>query len=201
MEAITTECQCDLCLSIRGSQKGGGITQKRLKEVLDYNPDTGLFLWIRPGSGRVVGDEAGTYDANGYIKIGIDREYYYAHRLAILYTDGYLPELTVDHKDRIPWHNWRDNLREASMQCQSRNRGMNSRNTTGVKGVTWSERDKRWYAHIAVDGKLSYLGIFDNLLEAVYARFAAEQCLGFQDCDLNSSAKLFINAAVSVGHR
>jgi len=169
------------------------ITQARLKEVLDYNPNTGVFLWVEsPGNGITAGSEAGCLDRKGYIRVRIDGRSCLAHRLAVLYTDGYFPENTVDHKDRVRHHNWRSNLREASQQCQNRNCGMLKRNTSGIKGVFWFAGYGKWRAQIRVDGKHKHLGDYDTLLEAAYTRFAAEQCLGFQDCDLNSSAKKYI---------
>ena len=72
-------------------------------------------------------------------------------------------------------------------------------NTSGIKGVSWDKRAGVWKAYIAIDGDLKHLGHFDDLLDAAYTRYAAEQCLGFQDCDQNSSAKKYINAAVSAG--
>ena len=198
MEIITTECQCDLCLSIRKIQEEETITQDRLKEVLDYNPDTGIFRWIETIGGRaVIGDKAGSRKGKGYVVIRIYNKDYYAHRLAILYTDGYMPENEVDHIDRVRWHNWRSNLREASRQCQLRNCGMNRNNTSGVKGIYWDKNARKWRAKIMVGGKHKNLGLYNSLLGAAYARFAAEQCLGFQDCDINSSARKYINAAVS----
>ena len=171
------------------------ITQDRLKEVVNYDPETGIFVWLNNmASNAPAGSVAGGADSDGYISLRIDGRMYKAHRLAILYTDGYLPENTVDHIDRVPWHNWRDNLREASYQCQMRNCGMRKDNTSGIKGVAFFKRTGRWYAYISVNSKMKYLGNFDNLLDAAYARFAAEQCLGFQDCDINSSALQFINA-------
>jgi len=169
------------------------LTQERLKEVLDYNPETGIFMWIEPKKGRRIGDEAGSPATGGYRRITIDYRSYRAHRLAILYTDGYLPENTVDHIDRIPWHNWRDNLREASYQCQVRNCKMPKNNTSGIKGVSWREKPKKWLASIKVNCRWHHLGEYDSILGAAFARFAAEQCLGFQDCDLNSSAKQYID--------
>ena len=169
------------------------ISQERLKEILHYDPETGIFRWREPVGNRVIaGDRAGCVGGKGYIKIKIDGKYYQAHRLAILYTDGYFPENTVDHKNRIRADNRRVNLREASRQCQARNCGMRNDNTTGVKGVRWHNRDRRWLAHVTVNGQKKHLGSFDDFLEAAYHRYAAEQFLGFPDCDINSSAKQFI---------
>ena len=169
------------------------ITKDQLKELLSYNPETGIFMWMESPSNNIpAGSAAGTPNAKGYIVISIDNRLYLAHRLAILYTDGYLPENTVDHKDRVPWHNWRSNLREATQQCQLRNCGMNSRNTSGVKGISRHRPTGKWRAQIMADGGNKHLGLFDGLLDAAYTRYAAEQCLGFQDCDISSSARRYI---------
>jgi len=176
------------------------ITQERLKEVLDYNPETGVFLWVYAAGNAPAGSEAGCLNADGYILIGIDGRSYLAHRLAVLYTDGYMPENTVDHIDRIPRHNWRLNLREASQQCQMRNRSMNKNNTSGINGVSWYKPAGKWCVKIAVDYQNKHIGYFDNILEAAYARYTAEQCLGFQDCDINSSAKQFIEKRAILNH-
>jgi hypothetical protein len=76
------------------------LTQDRLKEMLRYNPCTGLFYW-RPGRPRPripVGKQAGWLTNDGYIQIGIDKKTYYAHVLAWLYTYGEWPR-TIDHLD------------------------------------------------------------------------------------------------------
>jgi len=69
---------------------------------------------------------------------------------------------------------------------------MNKNNTSGIKGISWYRVAGKWRADIMVDGKQRFLGLFDNPLEAAYIRFAAEQCLGFADCDLHSSARKYI---------
>jgi len=170
------------------------LTKERLREVLDYNPDTGVFTRVKSEYGKRAGDEAGTSDKDGYIRIMIDRRHYMAHRLAVFFTDGYLPEDTVDHIDRVPWHNWRLNLREATQQCQMRNCKMQKNNTSGVKGVAWDNWNAKWKAHVTVGGSARHLGRFNSLIEAAYARYAAEQCLGFEDLDENTSAKRYIRA-------
>ena len=122
--------------------------------------------------------------------IGIGGSAYKAHRLAILYVDGYMPEGTVDHIDRCRDHNWYDNLREASHQIQRRNSSASSTSKSGVKGVCFDICNKRWKAFITVNYHNRHLGLFTTLLEAAYHRYAAEQCLGWED--ENSSAKQFI---------
>jgi len=91
------------------------ITQERLKEVLNYNPETGVFMWMVAPNRRIpINSEAGVLDKEkGYIAIRIDGVKYLAHRLAILYTDGYWPENTVDHGNRVRSDNRRINLTEA----------------------------------------------------------------------------------------
>ena len=69
---------------------------------------------------------------------------------------------------------------------------MRGDNTSGVKGVYWNKDAGKWKARIAVDRQDKHLGYFEDILEAAYHRYAAEQCLGFQDCDIHSSAKQFI---------
>ena len=47
-------------------------------------------------------------------------------------------------------------------------------NTSGVTGVEWVERDKRWRATICFKGKRTYLGVFRDFGDAVAARKKAE---------------------------
>ena len=98
----------------------------------------------------------------------------------------------MDHVDRNRANNKYKNLREATHQCQIRNCKLLRNNVSGIKGVYWSKECSKWIVNIKVKRACSYLGLFEDKLEAAYTRFAAEQCLGFQDCDLNSSAKQFI---------
>jgi len=204
-EILTTECQCALCLEIRRIQGDGlvpdngvMISRDRLKEAFDYDPITGIFRWKNVTNTRIVpGDIAGSVYPNGYIYLQVDGGRYEAHRLVFLYEDGYMPEGQVDHINRKRWDNRRCNLRDASLQGQQRNCGMRRDNMSGVKGVSWFNPTRKWIAYIGLNGKNKHLGYHETLLDAAYARYAAEQCLGFQDCDINSSARKYINAAVS----
>ena len=90
------------------------LTQERLHEVLNYDPDTGIFTWKeRPietfktvGAGntwntRYAGTVAGSKDKDGYIVVRIGGKRYFAHRLAFLYVHGYMPEQEIDHDNQV----------------------------------------------------------------------------------------------------
>jgi len=78
-------------------------------------------------------------------------------------------EMEIDHRDRVRTNNCRHNLREATHQEQTQNQGLREDNTSGCRGVSWSERDQRWLAKI--QGK--HLGSFKVKEEAVACRVAA----------------------------
>jgi len=161
---------------------------ERLKELLNYDPETGIFVWKFSTNKRIkVGDVAGT-DSRGYIRIMIDNKKYLAHRLAWLHYYGYFPEHGLDHKDRIRHHNWIKNLREASQQCNLRNTGNRGDNTSSVKGVFFDKARQKWRALIYLDSGGYHLGSFTDFTEAVAHRLAAEQCLNWSTCDSYSPA-------------
>jgi hypothetical protein len=49
---------------------------------------------------------------------------------------------------------------------QGRNKGMHRNNTSGITGVSWHKRKNKWMAHVTLDGKLKYLGSYDDKEEA-----------------------------------
>jgi len=168
------------------------LTQSKLKELLDYDPETGLFTWKVSRQGVKKGSVAGSDSHDGYIKIKIDGKDYYAHRLAWLYEYGYFPENGLDHEDRIKHHNWIKNLREVSNQCNMRNTGNPSTNTSGVKGIYFANKAQKWRARMKLNGKNSHFGYFEDFTEAVAHRLAAEQCLDWSNCDSSSPAYKYI---------
>lgn len=174
------------------------VTQERLKELLHYDPLTGEFVWLIRTSNRVkVGDIAGT-NSEGYILISVDGRFYRAHILAWLYEYGYLPEYELDHKDRVRHHNWIDNLREVTRQCNTRNTGNRKNNSSGVKGVTWDNKNSRWKAQVMINGKTIYLGNHKGFTEAVCHRLAAEQAEGWEGCDRTSPAYQYVMKEVVI---
>lgn len=165
-----------------------------------YNPWNGLFYWkIKSAFAINIGDIAGTKNKKGYIEISIDYNKRLAHRLAWFYIKGYMPENTIDHKDRIKHHNWWSNLREASIQCQNRNQGNRKDNISGVKGVNWNKSNSKWIVQMSINSKKKFFGYHYDFDEAVCHRLAAEQCINWTGCDSCSPAYKYVTENIQGG--
>lgn len=141
------------------------LTVERLRELLDYDPDTGLFTWrVRTSKCVTVGAIAGCLD-KGYLRIQIDRRLHLAHRLAWLYITGDWPPAQIDHINGIRDDNRIANLRAATRAENMHNRRKPHSNTTsGYLGV--SRYRGKFMAQIKLDGKSKFLGLFDTPEEA-----------------------------------
>lgn len=146
------------------------LTAERLREVLHYDPDTGIFTRKvkvgRHGSGTI----AGTTSKRGYVLIKIDGGVpALAHRLAWLYMTREWPERQVDHWDMDKSNNRWSNLREATHMQNMANRPAQSNNSIGLKGVSRHTQTGRWVSQISVNKKSHFLGIFDCAPAAHFA--------------------------------
>ena len=106
--------------------------------------------------------------------------------------EGYFPEHDIDHINRDRSDNRWCNLRHVSRQCNSRNCGVRTDNTSGVTGVSYYTNRRKWTASVHVLGKHIGLGYFNKKKEAVIARWEAEKKYNFPECDSSSSAFLFL---------
>lgn len=79
-----------------------------------------------------------------------------------------------DHQNRNKLDNRRQNLRPCTYSQNGTNKGLRSNNTSGVTGVYWFARDKKWKSQINIDGKIKSLGTFINKKDAIIARLVAE---------------------------
>jgi len=142
------------------------LTACFIRSILEYNPESGQFIWkIRPRKRTPAGSVAG-FIREGRLLIGIDGRAYRAHRLAFLWMNGVWPKNEVDHKDRNSLNNKWDNLREATRVQNLANRAVRKNSRTGVKGVYFDPRRKKYRASIGHGGKQIFLGHYDSLIAA-----------------------------------
>lgn len=82
----------------------------------------------------------------------------------------------VDHKNRNPSNNMRENLRECTPQENFFNKSKNKRNKTGISGVQKEYRGDKLYYHVTLNknNKKVYSNHFSNFDDAVKARLEAE---------------------------
>ena len=154
------------------------LDAQRLREILHYDADTGLFTWkVMLAHRRKPGSVAGSR-SHGYIDIGIDNRSYRAHHLAWLYVTGEWPSSFIDHRDGNRSNNAFGNLREASNQKNSQNRHWVSKRktTTEYLGVTWHKQRQCWMAQIRTkDGRNLNLGLYDDDYQAHVAYLHAKR--------------------------
>jgi hypothetical protein len=82
--------------------------------------------------------------------------------------------LVIDHINRNPLDNRRENLRIVSIQENTMNQGISKNNKSGVAGVYRHKKNDKWAAQINIKNKRIFLGIFDTLEDARKARKDAE---------------------------
>lgn len=138
------------------------LTAARLRELLHYDPETGVF------TSRVVrnqlrpGQPVGYLNDQSYIWFIVDCRYYKAHRAAWLYMTGEWPKHQIDHINRVKDDNRWANLRDVPAAVNSQNRRHSSK--SGLLGV--SPDGRRWRTQISVGGVDKWLGRFDTPEEA-----------------------------------
>jgi hypothetical protein len=139
------------------------ITKSELKELLNYDKDTGIFTWKKRTSNRLkVGSVAGNNNNSGYIELKVTGIRFLAHRLAWLYEHGELPKL-IDHINGNRSDNRICNLRPASYAENVYNSKIRSDNKSGVRCVSWNNRSNKWEVRIKLNGKLRNFGSYKDL--------------------------------------
>ena len=148
------------------------ITADRARELLHYDPETGVFT-RRVASGKThVGDVTGSKNALGYMMVGVDGSRYLAHRLAWLYTYGEWPKQDIDHIDQDKANNRIANLRDVSRSANNQNRSAALSNSgTGIANVCPVTAGRRPYrVRLKLNGVIVYHKHFYTIEEAIAAR-------------------------------
>ena len=145
-------------------------TQERLKELLEYNPQTGIFTRKITSSNAKKGSIAGGMNSSGYNVISIDSKHYRAHRLAWMYVYGEDPSsFIVDHINRDQLDNRINNLRLVSPLQSSANTGKHSDRISNLPKGVYQQKSGNYQAQIHCRGKRHYLGTFASIEEAAKA--------------------------------
>ena len=145
---------------------------------LFYYKDGILFECETRSRMAVKDAPAGTLRSDGYIGIFVGKRYLFAHRLIWQMFKGPIPVgLFIDHIDNNRANNDILNLRLCTTQENAFNRGKQSNNKSGYKGVCWHKQKAKWVAQIKIDGRNKFLGFFVDPTEAYekYCEVAIER--------------------------
>ena len=134
-----------------------------LNSVLEFR-DGLLYNKITRNS-RAVKDELAGAISGRYRLITLLGKPYSVHRVAYYMVHGNCPDY-LDHINNDRLDNRVDNLRPVTPSQNQWNHGLNKANTSGVKGISWASRYKKWYACLRVNGVNKNLGYFHNLNDA-----------------------------------
>lgn len=156
-----------------------------------YLPETGLL--IEKKTDQIVG----RLMSPGYLRICFLNINEYVHQIAYFMYHGYLPK-QIDHRNRIKTDNRIANLRDATHAENVRNTGNSVVNKSGVKGVTWNRHADRWTVTITHKKKSVHIGLFKNFINAVKARYYAEQKFDYLSSGMKSSAEEYLNNAEKI---
>ncbi len=152
------------------------LTLERLREVLNYDRETGVFTWkIAKASHVQAGARAGTVTKYGYRAISVDGHRALAHRLAWFYMHGVWPVEYIDHKNGNRDDNTERNLREATNSQNVANQDGHKDSSTGLRGIY--KNGNRWAATVMKNRTKYWVGNFETPEEAHAAYLVAAKSL------------------------
>lgn len=173
------------------------LTQEIVKELLDYDPESGILTWKERSSiwfednenktkdqirnwwnSRFANKTASFQRSDKYFQIKIFGIGYKAHRIIWLWMTGDNPE-KVDHENGNCYDNRWINLRNVDHFANAQNAKKRRDNVSGVTGVSFFDQSQKYKASIQVNKKSIYLGLFSDFEEACQVRKNAEIEYGF----------------------
>ena len=154
-----------------------------LRALLSYDADTGEIRWLvkRTQNAKAnVGDLAGGIDDHGYVRITVDGRKIRAHRL-VYWLMGQEPPHEVDHINGNRSDNRWVNLRRADHLMNAKNAAKRRDGNTPATGVGFMKACQKWRVRLNHRGKSIFIGLFDDLDQAMAARLNANRQYGFHE--------------------
>ena len=127
----------------------------------DYNKISN-YCWRSNDDGYIIAHDT---KSNNYSNIWI-------HRIILNLNDK---TLEVDHKNHNKNDNRKENLRITTHSQNSKNQSISIANKSGTSDVCWHKATGKWQARICVDNQRIYLGLYDDINEAIKVRKEAEE--------------------------
>ena len=151
------------------------ISAEVVRSMFDYNPETGHLIHKRGRGNAPSGSRAGALKPSGYRVVSVKRHWFQSARVVWLHQYGCWPTHQVDHINHVRDDDRLENLRDVTPQQNLHNLSeKRTNNNSGVPGVHWNTRSKRWYAVIYLNDKAIFLGSYTDIESAIAARRAGK---------------------------
>ena len=166
------------------SEKEIALTFDQASRWLEYNQETGQFIWKLSTCKTKAGSVAGYINSNGYMIVGLFGKKYRLHRLAWLLTHGQWPDGTIDHINCNRTDNRLCNLRNVSQSVNVQNvRSPTAANTSGFLGVYWSDKRRGFMASVKLKKKGKRRGPYKTA-ERAYVSYVHLKRMHHEGCTL-----------------
>lgn len=164
-------------------------TPEQLRELLTYDPEAGKLFWkprpvemfpaemyAKTWNTKNAGKEAFTANNGFGYRVGsLAGLTLRAHRVIWAMVYGAWPDDEIDHENCDPSDNRIGNLRPSTSQQNKWNQRLKRTNSCGLKGASWSKKERVWVAQIHRGGKQTRIGTYNTAIEAhnAYVREAS----------------------------
>jgi len=165
----------DLAIKRFGYDEDSGVLFYKERPDSDFRTKTASKSWHT----KYLGNPAGCERNDGYLKVNAFGKTFYVHRICWLIRYGEMPENNIDHINGIRSDNRLVNLRHVDHFGNNRNACIRVDNASGVTGVSWNKKNKKWRVDISSEGKRIYLGMFSEISSAIACRKHAEKYSGY----------------------
>jgi hypothetical protein len=132
---------------------------EELNRLFEYK-EGALYWRIRRGRAN-VGNKVGCANGEGYLTVGINYKRYLVHRIIWAMHDND-PVAIIDHINSDKLDNRIENLRAADDIINTRNAKLRCDSTSGIKGVSWNKRERKWAGQVWHLGKLYRTKMFKD---------------------------------------
>ena len=170
-----------------------GIPLEYIQSMLKIDEDSPSGLtWLprddveEKWNSRYANKNAGckVTNASGYKKWNVQVTYndkkntLLCSRIIFLLHNGYLTkDKEIDHADGNSLNNKINNLRESTRDQNQHNAKLQKNNKSGVKGVSWNVKSKKWRVTIMVNKKRYNFGLYEKLEDAIKVAIEARKKL------------------------
>lgn len=163
------------------SEARKAITPEMVREVLDYDPASGVMQWrARPvfrsqdqtWNTRFADQPVGRADRDGYLRFTLMGIQVLVHRAAWAHVHNEWPPQMIDHRDGNRINNAISNLRLADVAQNTANARKRAGTRSRFKGLTWCATHRKWKATVQRRGVTKLVGYFDDE-ETAHAAYCA----------------------------